>query len=228
MICKPRRRAENIGYQLEQMRICQEQRKQLHAARKPRNKAVKLRKSRVGISRRRERCQQPGHKLGKDFAGTGTTRGADAPVMPTPDSVGDVMWIAEPHARERFDGFGVVFDSSENKAAFTRRQRCFAFKQPEVMVLNCVKMMQQNFAERGGVCKTHKASDVGKLVFRFWQAVRLLILDHLQAMFQFSQKVIGLFQIGRGLISYETRHSQRLNGLQCLARAQLRIAAAEN
>ncbi len=58
--------------------------------------------------------------------------------------------------------------------------------------------------------------------------MRLLVLDHLQAMFEPAQEAIGLGQIGGGFVRHQPAHPQRFDGVERAVRAQRRIAAAED
>src|SRR5690348_15016807 len=89
-------------------------------------------------------------------------------------------------------------------------------------------MMEKDFIERPPVCEAHEAGDVIQFLLRFWETVRLLILNHLQTVFELAQEVIGCSKIGCRRVGDQSRDAQGLDCLQRLSGPQRGIATTQD
>ncbi len=191
---EPWRAAHDLGDQVEESRIGVQQRKNLHARGKPREEFVELEKGRVGLRRACQRLEQGRHQLGQDLAGPRAAHRAHAAMVPAANRAGDLRTVDEAQLGERLDRSRVVLGAGEDE--ITRAgERWRLLEQPRVMTLDTAQMAKQPVRESPRVGKAEeRRKRVQRRSFRR-QAVGLLVVDHLQAMFDATQEAICLGQL---------------------------------
>ena len=102
-----------------------------------------------------------------------------------------IFGILKPHLAQICQCFGVVFCAGEDKVAGRTGQRNVIFEQFRIIVFNVAQMQQQvsNKASPVGIAKEGCQCMQAFITFR--QGLGLLIIDHLQPMFDGAQERIG-------------------------------------
>ncbi len=107
------------------------------------------------------------------------------------------LGLFEAKALQRFAGLGIGIDAGEDQAARTRRERRATLEQTRVMVLHLFQRAREVLVE----LRARHAAEAGetrKILIGFRQFLRLLVVDHLHAMFERAQDSIGLGEVFRG------------------------------
>ncbi len=139
-----------------------------------------------------------------------------------------MLGIAETQIGQCFQRAGVFIDTGENEVAMLAGQLLLAFEQAGIVPLHGFKLRRQRFGECFRALEAHEASDMRNAVPVFRHCVGLLVLDHLQAMFECAQEAIGRFQIGVGLDRDETVRRQRIQRVLRAPLAKVRHAATQD
>ena len=135
-----RRRAHDLGQQIQELRPRQEQREKLHARRQVGEEAVELGEGDIGIGGARQRLQDRRHQLGQKLArplrcawrgcGHDASRGWRPRHAPA---------SAKAHRRQGLQGFGIFLDAGEDQIALRAGQIRLALEQPGIMALHILQ-----------------------------------------------------------------------------------------
>ncbi len=96
------------------------------------------------------------------------------------------------------------------------------------MSLHGFELFRQCQTECLCVGKAEKAGDVRNFFRRFGHRMRLLVLDHLQPMFERPQKAIGILHVERGFFRHQLARAKCVQRRDSAALAQHRHAPAQN
>ena len=228
MTCQTRRRAADLGENIEQPGIGLQQREHLHASRQPGEQRVEAGEGDIGIGGPGQRLQQRGHERRQKLARPGAAGRGHAAVMPAADGRRHAVGALEALRRQRLQRFGIVVDAGEDERAFGGGERGRAFEQLGVMALHGAQDRQRARLERRLVREAHEAGDIGALGGILGQAMGLLVGDHLDAVLQRAQIDIGLAQIAFGLHADHVCGCEGAQRIQRPPRPQGRIATAED
>ena len=186
------RRAGDLGDEIEQPWIGKQHREDLHPRWKPGKEAVEMGEGRERVGGLGESLQERRHELGQELAGARAAGGANAAMMPAANDGRDVGGALEPHALQRRQRFGIFLDAGEDEAARSAGERRLALEQPRVMALDRDELGAQRFFEFMRVVKAGEAGHMVEAVGRLGKRVGLLVVDHLQAVFDGAQEAVGI------------------------------------
>ena len=224
-----RRAADDLGDEAEQFRSRGEQRKQLHAGRKPTQEGVETRERLVGVRGVGERLQQARHQFRQQFAGASAAGGRHAAVVPAADRLRNRLALGEPHAAQRLQRFRVRVGAREHQIAAARKARAKrggVLEQFPAMRRHAVQMPAQLRDERLRARMAEKRRNARQFTLAFGKAVGLPVVDHLQAVLDAAQIPVGLDQFPRLADADMARRGERLQRRFGASRAQRRVAPA--
>src|SRR5262249_48994049 len=101
-------------------------------------------------------------------------------------------------------------------------------EQPAVVILDATEMKQQRIRELLGTLVAGEAGESLQFEVTLGQRVRLLVVDHLQAMLDDAQETIGLDHVFGDLERRAAGARERAQRVAGAARAQTRVAAPED
>ena len=151
-----------------------------------------------------------------------------AAVVPAPHDARGRRRILEAQRAERLQGAGIVVGAGEDEIATGSREAWRFLEQAGVVTLDAAQALQQVPFERAEVGIAQEDGQCAGIGFAFRHAVRLLVVDHLQAMFDPAQEAIGLDQLLGRPVGDVARDGKRAQGLDSPAQSQRHVAAAED
>jgi hypothetical protein len=202
-----------------------EERKQLHAGGQLGEEAVEAQERAVGLRRPGQRLQQGRHQLGQQLARAGAAHRAVMSVMPAAHRSGDFPRILEAELAQRLQRRRVVLGSREHQIARAAQGRRF-FEEVRIVLLDARQMAEELRRERGRIGITEERCQCCELRAFLGQGMGLLIGDHLQAVLDAAQEVVGREHVLGSLLSHTSGARQRLDGRPGRGRAQLGEASA--
>ena len=212
----------DLCQKFKQLRIGSEKRKQLHPGRKTFEEIIKGPKGHVGVGGF-TKCRQKGrHQFCQDFTCPARPGRAIAAMMPATHRDRDVFGIFKAHFTQVFQRIGIIFGAGENKIARCSGKRHVIFKQFGIIVFDIAQMKQQ-VGLKGIKRLIPKEGRKGEQpLICIGQGLGLLIIDHLQAVFDRAQELIGRHHLVADFLGYLTEFGQ---GAQRVAG---RLAAQRN
>ncbi len=121
--------------------------------------------------------------------------GANPSMMPAANDRRNRFRTGKSHVGQGHQCFGVVIHSGEHQTAGPERQGLFALEQPAIVLLHTPEMPAELFLEGIRVIKAAESRHVVKSVWRFRQEMRLLVIDHLQTVFQQAEKPVRICKL---------------------------------
>ncbi len=119
--------------------------------------------------------------------------------MPAAHDGGDGRRIGEAQALQRFERVGIVLDAGEDEIAGGRGKGGRFLEQVRIVALDQSEDARQRGGELRGVGEAEEERDAPQALGVGRQAVRLLVVHHLQAMLDAAQKSVALFELRGGL-----------------------------
>ncbi len=168
-----------------------EQVEQLETGWQVRQKSIEIAKNGIGAATCRYRFEQARRELRQALPGFAGLNCRVASEMPVSDCGNDPCRFAVAHAVQRAQSFGVVFGTGEDQTAAFDRQRIFRFKQCAVGSLDKIAMASEARFELGQTAETAQSGQNGTCPTVFRHDMRLLVGDHLDAMFDIAQKPVA-------------------------------------
>src|SRR6185437_11504334 len=147
--------------------------------------------------------------------------------MPVADDRGDRGRIAEAEVAEGLQRLGIVLGAGEDEIAGRGEARRL-FEKARIDRLDGTELCGQRFGEQRGVGKAHQGRDTAQGGRILRDAVRLRIVDHLQAMLELAQELIGDGQCVARVLGNEAGGRERIERLDRTGTTQLRLASAPN
>ncbi len=191
---KARRAAEHVGEELAHVRIRLEQGKKLDRRRHFAERDVKRGERGIGIAGFGKGVEQGRHDFGQHFAGACAAHRRAAAEMPAAHRLGGERRIAKAQFAQGLDRIGIVARADEDQTAGAGIEARRMFEKARVMALHRAQMAQQSGGKTGSAAKAAKAGEILKSGLVGRQALRLMVMQHLQAMLDAAQKTIGLAQ----------------------------------
>ena len=226
MLGKPGCCAKNGPDKVEQSRIGFEQRKELHPCRKAREEPIESNESLIGIAGTRESRQERRHEFGQQFARAGAARRGIAAEMPAPHGCSDFAGLTIAHRRQCHDGLGIILAAGEDEASGISSKLGGVFEQGCIMSLHRAQDVGQARLKFRGRCEAAEQRKCREGLRIVRQCLRLLVIEHLQAMLDEAQEPVGPLQsVGDGGRDPQSL-GQRIQHLERAPAAQSRIAAA--
>ncbi len=119
--------------------------------------------------------------------------------MPASHDGGGGRCIAKAERPQRFQGAGIVVDAGEDQVATRAGKARRLFEQAGIVALDAAQALEQRLLERRGVRVSEEGGDGGDACFIVRHAVRLLVVDHLQAVLDPAQESVGFYHLVGGL-----------------------------
>ena len=145
--------------------------------------------------------------------------------MPAPDDLHRLLGSCKTQSPDGFDGLGVRFIAG--KIEILRVEFTGILEEARIMALHIAEMLEQRLSER----RRRKSAEAGEGVERVAlarQALRLLVIDHLETMLDRPQEDIGGAEIGDGFDADPAIGLERVQHEQRLLAAQMRTPPAVN
>ncbi len=188
---EPWRAAEQIAEQFAHIVVGAQDRHQLDRRRHARQRGVERRKRGVGIARARERLQQRGDQLGQHFPRARALHGLPAAEVPAADHLRRLFGVVEAETAQRLQGVGVVDDAGEDEIAAGVVELRRRLEQPRVVFFDPSQSQRERVDEGVERVEGEEVCETLERLRFDGQPLRLLVGDHLQAMFDAAQEHVG-------------------------------------
>ena len=142
--------------------------------------------------------------------------------------LGDGVGIGKAHPLQRAQGLGIVLDPGEHQAAEARRQRLLAGEELGVAAVDAFQGPRHRRIEAPQVRIAVEGRDAAALALVRWQAVGLLVGDHLHPVLEVAQIAVGAGQVLGGGGAHLAGLGQGGQGVEGAVGAQGRMAAAQD
>jgi hypothetical protein len=189
--------AANARQQVQQMRVRIEHRKKLDARRETGEEPVETIESRVRIGGARQRAQQRRHEARQKLARTRRARGGETAGMPAANGFRHFRCLAEAELAQCLQRVGVVLRTGEDETAPLLAQGRRGLEQFRIVIADTFEAFRQRFSKRVPAFECHETGNAVEIRIGRRQRVRLLVIDHLETMFERAKKTIGLLQFFR-------------------------------
>ncbi len=182
----------------------------------------------VGVCGAAERHEQRRREFGQHLAGAGAGDGGAAAEMPAAHGLGGGLLVAEAELAQGRQRVGIELRPGEAERAGLARERRPFLEQQGVMALDAFRMRSQRLTEGCGGSKTAKARKGFEIGLVGRKRLGLLVMTHLQAVFDGAQEAVGLRQFVAGCRRDPALLCQRAEHLQRAWSAQPLTPAAED
>ena len=192
---QPRGAAEHVAEQFAQGSIRAQDRHELDACGHARQRFIESGKRCVGVARPGEGLEQRGRELRQHFARAGAAHRSAPAEMPAANGLRRRFRALKAERAERGEGRGIVGDAGEDEVAGGGAERRRVLEQPCVVLLDPGQVMGEIAGE---ALEPRIAAEFGEARKRCAlerKALRLLVGDHLEAMFDAAQKDVSLGEV---------------------------------
>ena len=227
-IGESRRAAENISEEFAHGAVGFEDGEKLDGRRHLAERLIEIDERGVGIAGAGEGFEQRGNELCQNLAGARRLHRRPAAEMPAAHGLRRQRRIVEAHAAQSFQRLGIVGDAGENEVAGGCVEARRVLEQFGVMRFDAVKLLRQRGGEFGVAGIAAEFGEARQRVFVRRQALRLLIVHHLQAMLDGAQIGVGDAQVLDRVGGDPTVVMQLRQHVERARTTQLRSATAEN
>ena len=192
---EPRGAAEHVAEQFAQRAVRTQDRQELDRGRHARQRFVEGGKRGVGVARSGEGFDERRRQLGQHLPRAGAADPRAPAEVPAANGLRCDFRTLKPKRAQGVDRLRIVGDAGEDEIARGDAELWRILEQPRVMPLDLGQVM----GEVGGeTLEPRVAAEFGEARKRLsleWKALRLLVGDHLQPMFDAAQERIGLGQV---------------------------------
>ena len=225
---KPWGAAKNFSEQLTNRRIGFQHQKQFGGRWHSGKRGIQTSKRGVGIARPGEGLQEQGDQFGQDFPCSRAAHGGAAAKMPTPDGFDGKGRLFEAQTQQCFERLGILRGARENQAASRDIESWRMFKQALIMMRDKPQAMRHFAAKAAFLRIAAKSREAPQRVFVGRQPLSLLIVDHLQPVFDLPQEQIGRPQVGDRVLRHPALVAKLLQHVEGARSSQARPLTAEN